>query len=222
MKRRHWIANALLLSAWSGLAAAASDITVRLDAHDVARNRIHTEMTIAVRPGPVTLAYAKWIPGEHAPTGALDSVIGLEISANGMPIVWSRDPLDLYSLRIVVPHGVDHLDVVLESGLPIEGLMFTSGQTNSSRLAIISWNEFLLYPKGVDADKLSVDASLIAPAGWTVACALEGKPAKGNAIHFEKSSLARLVDSPAQMGLYAKLVEIRGAEPASNLRHTMS
>jgi predicted metalloprotease with PDZ domain len=222
MKRRHWIASALLLSAWTGLAARASDITLRVDAHDVARNRIHTEMTIAVRPGPMTLLYAKWIPGEHAPTGALDTFIGLEISANGIPIVWSRDPLDLYALRIVVPHGVDHLDVALESGLPIEGLLFTSGQTNSSRLAIISWNAFVLYPKGVDADKVTVDASLIAPAGWTVACALEGKSAKGNATRFEKSSLARLIDSPAQIGLYSKLVEIKGAEPAPALRHSMS
>jgi predicted metalloprotease with PDZ domain len=222
MKRWHWIACALLLSGWSGFAAGASDITLRVDAHDVGRNRIHTEMTIAVKPGPVTLLFAKWIPGEHAPTGALDTLIGLEIRANGIPIVWSRDPLDLYSLRIVVPRGVDHLDVALESGLPIEGLMFTSGQTNSSRLAIISWNEFVLYPKGVDADRLSVDASLIAPAGWTVACALEGKSGKGNAIRFEKSSLARLIDSPAQIGLYSRLVEIKGAEPAPALRHAMS
>jgi predicted metalloprotease with PDZ domain len=222
MKQRHWITGLLLLTAWTGPAVLASDITLRVDAHEVTRNRVHTTLAIAVKPGPLTLNYAKWIPGEHAPTGTLDSLIGLEISANGTPIAWSRDPLDLYSLRMFVPRGVDHLDVVIESGLPIEGLLFTSGQTNSARLAIISWNEFVLYPKGVDADKLTVDASLIAPAGWTVACALEGKPGKGNAIRFEKSSLARLIDSPAQMGLYSKLVEIKGAEPAPQLRHAMS
>jgi predicted metalloprotease with PDZ domain len=222
MKQRHWITGLLLLTAWTGPAVLASDITLRVDAHEVTRNRVHTTLAIAVKPGPLTLNYAKWIPGEHAPTGTLDSLIGLEISASGIPIVWSRDPLDLYSLRMVVPRGVDHLDVVIESGLPIEGLLFTSGQTNSARLAIISWNEFVLYPKGVDADKLTVDASLIAPAGWTVACALEGKTGKGNAIRFEKSSLARLIDSPAQIGLYSKLVEIKGAEPAPQLRHSMS
>jgi predicted metalloprotease with PDZ domain len=222
MRRHLCIASALLLSAWTALAARASDITVRVDAHDVARNRIHTDLAIAVKPGPLTLAYAKWIPGEHAPTGALDSLIGLEISANGTPLAWSRDPLDLYSLRVVVPRGVDHLDVVIESGLPIDGLLFTSGQTNSARLAIISWNAYVLFPKGVDADSLSVDASLVAPAGWTVACALEGKPGTGNATRFEKSSLARLIDSPAQIGLYSKLVEIKGAGPAPKIRHTMS
>jgi predicted metalloprotease with PDZ domain len=80
----------------------------------------------------------------------------------------------------------------------------------------------VLYPKGIDADKLSVDASLVPPSGWTVACALEGKPGTGNEIRFEKSSLARLVDSPAQIGLNAKVVELRGAEPAPRLRHSMS
>ena len=122
MKQLHWIAFVLLLSAWTGPTARASDITVRVDAREVTRNRVHTNLTIVVNPGPLTLNYAKWIPGEHAPTGALDSLIGLEISANGVSLAWSRDPLDLYSLRMVVPRGVDHIDVAIESGLPIEGL----------------------------------------------------------------------------------------------------
>ncbi len=222
MRRWHSLAYLLLFTAWIGFSAQASDITVRVDAHDVARNRVHTDLAIAVKPGPLTLAFAKWIPGEHAPSGALDTLIGLEIKANGAPVAWSRDPLNLFQLRLVVPGGADHLDVAIESGLPTEGMMYTSGQTNSSRLAIISWNEFLLYPKGVDADTVSVDASLIPPSGWTVACALESKPGSGNAVRFERSSLARLIDSPAQIGLNAKDVELKGAEPASRLRHSMS
>lgn len=222
MRRGYKLVYSLLFTAWAGIAAQASDITVRVDAHDVARNRVHTDLAIAVKPGPLTLAFAKWIPGEHAPNGALDTLIGLEIKANGAPVAWSRDPLNLFLLRLVVPAGADHLDVAIESGLPTEGLLYTSGQTSSARLAIISWNEFLLYPKGVDADNVSVDASLIPPSGWTVACALESKPGTGNAIRFEKSSLARLVDSPAQIGLNTRDVELKGAEPAPRLRHSMS
>jgi predicted metalloprotease with PDZ domain len=226
MKKQHklWRRQAcgLLLATCIGLVAYASDITLRVDARDVARNRIHTDLVLAVRPGPLTLAYAKWIPGEHGPNGPLDSIIGLEIKANGAPLAWARDPLDVYLLRLTVPHGVDHLEVTIESGLPTEGIIYTSGQTNSARLAIISWNEFVLFPKGIDADKLSVDASLIAPEGWTTMCALEAKPGVAGAIEFEKSSLARLIDSPAQIGRYAKLIELKGAAPAPNLRHTLS
>ena len=133
----------LLTLCWA--TAHASDISLRVDAHDVVRNRVHTEISVAARPGPLILAFAKWIPGEHGPTGPLESIIGLEIRANGIPLVWTRDPLDLYSLQVTVPRGVDRLDVTLETGLPIEGNAFTAGQTNSSRLAIISWNEFVLY-----------------------------------------------------------------------------
>ncbi|MFI4889525.1 MAG: M61 family peptidase [Steroidobacterales bacterium] len=222
MNRRRMHASTLLLAAWMGFAARASDITLRVDAHDVARNRIHTDQTLSVRPGPLTLAYAKWIPGEHGPNGPLDSIIGLEIRANGAPLAWTRDPLDVYSLRVTVPRGVDHLDVTIETGLPTEGVMYTSGQTNSARLAILSWNEFVLFPKGVDADKLSVEASLVAPDGWTIVCALDGRPATGGATRFEKSTLARLIDSPAQIGRYARRIELKGSAPAPELRHALS
>ncbi len=222
MRRCQWIHAALVFAALAGVAARASDITMRVDAHDVARNRIHTDLVIGARPGPMTLSFAKWIPGEHAPNGALDSLIGLEISANGVPVAWSRDPLDLFTLRVIVPHGVDHLDVAIESGLPTEGALYTSGQTNSARLAIINWNEYVLYPKGIDAERLSVDASLVVPAGWTVTCALDSKPGPGNSVRFEKSSLARLIDSPVQIGLYSKVLELKGADPAPRLRHTLS
>ena len=51
-----------------------------------------------VRPGPLTLVFPKWIPGEHAPTGPIESMIGLVISANGQALAWTRDPLDIYAL----------------------------------------------------------------------------------------------------------------------------
>src|SRR5450631_4324481 len=91
------------LAALACVAARASDITLRVDAQDIVRNRVHTDLQIAARPGPLTLVFAKWIPGEHGPTGPLESIIGLEIRANGVVLSWSRDPLDLYSLRVTVP-----------------------------------------------------------------------------------------------------------------------
>jgi predicted metalloprotease with PDZ domain len=206
----------------ASLAAQASDLELRVDARDITRNRVHTDLTVATRPGPLMLAFAKWIPGEHGPNGPLDSVIGLEIRAGGQVLPWQRDPLDLYTLRVTVPRGTSHLDIALDTGLPTEGQTFTSGQTSSARLAIINWNEFVLYPRGVDAGELSVEASLVPPAGWTVQSALAQSPGSNGAVTFEKSSLARLVDSPAQLGRFARLVELRGSEPAPQLRHSIS
>ena len=220
MTARHLMTFGLGLLA--SLAAQASDLELRVDAHDIGRNRLHTELKLAARPGPLTLAFAKWIPGEHGPNGPLDSVIGLEIRAGGKVLLWQRDPLDLYSLHINVPNGTARLDIVIDTGLPTDGQMFTSGLTSSARLAIINWNEVLLYPKGVDAEQLSVEASLVPPSGWSVQSALASRTDSDGAVVFEKGSLARLVDSPAQLGRFAKLIALRGSEPAPQLHHDIS
>jgi predicted metalloprotease with PDZ domain len=220
---KNWQAWVCVL-AFVGLPAAtqASDIRVRLDARDVERKRLHTALTLKVKPGPLTLVYAKWIPGEHAPTGPLDSMIGLTIRAGSEQLAWSRDPLDPYALRVVVPRGAEALDIAMESGLPADGAGFTAAPTSSAQLAILAWNEFLLFPKGIDADRVQVSASVLAPAGWRVVCALDSTPAADGTLQFEESSIARLIDSPVQMGRHAKLLNLQGSEPHAELHHSLS
>lgn len=222
MKPKNVWACALLLTGLAIGAARGSDLTVRIDAREVESKRVHTFMTLAVKPGPLTLVFAKWIPGEHGPTGPLESMIRLEIKAHGERLTWSRDPLNMYALRVAVPRGVDHLEVLMDSGLATEGGGFTAGPTSSAQLAVISWNQFLLFPGGVDADKVSVSASIIAPEGWTVVCALDSKAGPSGAREFEGSTVARLIDSPVQMGRYAKLFELKGSEPRPDIKQSLS
>ena len=80
--------GALLLACFPAFGA---DLTVRIDARDVTRRHLQTHETLAVKPGPLVLVYPKWIPAEHAPAGPLDSIIGLEIAANGQKLAWKRD-----------------------------------------------------------------------------------------------------------------------------------
>ena len=47
-------------------------ISFQVDATEVARKLLHSRLSIPVTPGPLTLYYPKWIPGEHAPTGPID------------------------------------------------------------------------------------------------------------------------------------------------------
>lgn len=222
MNPRHVWAFAFLLTGLTIDAARGFDLTVRVDAREVESKRIHTEMTLAVKPGPLTLVFAKWIPGEHGPTGPLESMIGLEFKAHGERLSWSRDPLNLYALRITVPSGIDHLEVSMDSGLATESGDFTAGPSSSAQLAVISWNQFLLFPGGVDADKVSVSATIVAPEGWTVVCALDSKPGPGGAHQLESSTVARLIDSPVQMGRYAKLFELKGSEPRPDIKQNLS
>ena len=212
----------LLAASLFAAAVPAADLTVRVDAREVPRNRVHTDITLAVKPGPLTLVYPKWLPGEHTPTGPLESVIGLEIKANGVRLAWSRDPYDMYALRLTVPHSVDHLELSIESGLATEGTGFSAAPTGSEQLAILPWNEFLLFAKGEDADRISAVASVILPAGWSLASALASRPVAGGGFEFEAASVARLIDSPVQIGRYAKRVDLPGAQPRPDLGHSIS
>jgi hypothetical protein len=78
-------------------------ITLRVDATDVQRRIFRTHETIPVTPGVLVLQYAKWLPGNHAPSGPIDELAGPLISAGGKHLEWTRDPLDVYSFRVTVP-----------------------------------------------------------------------------------------------------------------------
>ncbi len=213
------LVTALMLTSAVGQAA---DLRVRVDAREVARKRVHTDLTLAVHEGPLTLVFPKWIPGEHGPTGPLESIIGLTIRANGAPLPWRRDPRDMYAISVTVPRGAAHLDIALDSGLPTEGGHFSTGPTSSEALAILPWNEFVLLPKGRDAGGLSTEAAVLAPPGWQLVCALALRPQADGAVELEPASLARLIDSPLQMGRYAQRIELQGAAPFSELQHNLS
>jgi predicted metalloprotease with PDZ domain len=80
----------------------------------------------------------------------------------------------------------------------------------------------MLLPKGADADKLSTLATLVAPPDWQVVSALGITRAADGAYDFEVTSAASLIDSPTQLGRYARRVEIAGFEPGPALKHSIS
>ena len=202
--------------------AGAADITVRLDAREVLRKHLHTEESLAVRPGPLTLVFPQWIPGEHGPTGPLDTLIGMRLSAEGRELTWARDPFDMFAVRLTVPAGASRLEISLDTGLPTEGGEFTAGPSSSAQLAVISWNQFVLLPKGRDAATVSTEASLVAPPQWTLTSALALTPAGDGSVRVEGTDLAHLVDSPVQMARYVRRVELAGSAPFPELKHVIS
>ena len=66
-------------------------ITLILDAHETPRKLLHATLTIPVTPGALTLVYPKWLPGEHAPDGPIDDMVGLTFSAGGKPVAIAID-----------------------------------------------------------------------------------------------------------------------------------
>src|SRR5207253_2754874 len=60
---------------------AQTPVKLRVDATDAARRLFHVQMSMPAKPGPFTLLYPEWIPGEHGPTGPIANLVGLKIEA---------------------------------------------------------------------------------------------------------------------------------------------
>lgn len=183
----------LALLVCSGSAAFAQAIKLSVDATGAARNILHTKFTIPVRPGPLTLFYPKWIPGEHSPTGPINDLVGLKLTANGKPVAWRRDDVEMFAFHCEVPQGVNDLDVSFDDVSQPE-------TTASAKLARIKWNRLILYPRETNSDAIQVRASLLLPAGWKFASALPVLSENKDGFQFKEVSLTELVDSPAIIG----------------------
>src|SRR5437879_8316695 len=100
-------ALAFVPSAWS------QNATIRLsaDLREAPRRIFHARLEMPVKPGPLTLLYPKWIPGEHAPDGPIADLVGLKLTANGKAIPWHRDDLDMFMFHVELPSGETALEL---------------------------------------------------------------------------------------------------------------
>jgi predicted metalloprotease with PDZ domain len=198
----------LLISAVT--AGAAPSATVEVDASAAPRGIERAHLVLPVKPGPLTLLYPKWLPGEHGPTGPIGGLSGLKFEANGRPLVWRRDSDDMYAFHIAIPSGVSSLDVSLEVLAVRDANPPNDASTSTESLAIILWNQLLLYPAGARSDDLQYAARLKLPPGWTSATALPKADATGDVVQFQSVSLTTLIDSPVLAGRYVKTVALGG------------
>src|SRR5918911_3233849 len=147
---RHCLLLVVLIIAVVGVSVAhpASTINLVVDATKAPEKILHVRLSMPVKPGPLTLYYPKWIPGEHSPSGPLFGLAGVKITAGGAPVEWRRDPIEMFAFHVDVPPNATAVDVDLDYlGYP-GGAIFSAGASASSRLAVLSWNSVLLYPAG--------------------------------------------------------------------------
>src|SRR5262245_58205138 len=106
----------LAISLALGLSAFAQNapIMLQVDATDAPRKILHARLHIPARPGPLTLLYPKWLPGEHGPNGPITDLVGLKLSTDGKSVEWRRDADDMFAFHLEVPAGADAVDVSLD------------------------------------------------------------------------------------------------------------
>jgi len=191
-------------------AAAAPHISIVLDASDAPRKIFHAQLTIPAAPGTLTLYYPKWIPGEHAPSGPVLDLAGLKFTGNGQLLKWRRALDDNWTVLVEVPAGVQEVHAGLDFLSPVSGneALFSAGASATEKLALISWNQVLLYPKGWTADQITYSATMRIPAGWKFGTPLPVSSQSGDEVHFSPVSLYTLVDSPVITGEYLKIVPL--------------
>jgi predicted metalloprotease with PDZ domain len=195
---------------------ASGPITLNVDATEAPRKIFHARMTIPVSPGPLTLVYPKWIPGEHGPTGPIINLAGLRFMAGGQTIPWRRDDVEMYAFHLDVPTGVNSLEASLDFLSPTFAGGFTAGASTTSHLAIVTWNQLVLYPDGANISDVNFKANLSLPAGWKFGTSLPVTNQSANKISFDSVSLERLVDSPVLAGEYFLVIPL-AANPANEI-----
>src|SRR5258707_14078546 len=104
----------------TGAQQASKPVKLEVDLREAARRIYHAKMEFAVKPGPFTLVYPKWIPGEHAPNGPIVDVTGVKFFAGGKEVTWRRDTADMYAFACEGAAGGDTLGGGLGYFLPQE------------------------------------------------------------------------------------------------------
>ena len=203
---------AAVLCATASVAFAAETISLTVDATKTPEKILRSHEVIPVKPGPLSIYYPKWIPGEHGPDGPISSVTGLKFQGNGKVIPWVRDTLDVFTFHVDIPAGVSKLDVDFDFIEP-------DGNSATDKLTVIEWNDVVLYPAGILAQDLSYETKLILPDGWKYGTPLPIDSASGNEIKFKPISLDLLVDSPIIAGQYYRAIDI--TPPGEPIHHEL-
>ncbi len=185
-------------------AAPSPPITLAVDLREAPRRIYHARLTVPAAPGPLTLLYPKWIHGEHGPTGPVTDLVGPRITAAGKALEWRRDPVEMTAFRCDVPRGVTSIEVEIDFlSTPVtEG--FSAGASATEKLAVLNWNQVLVYPARIPADALLFVPSVRLPEGWKAATALDVERETSEGIVFRPVSLTTLVDSPLIAGVHRR------------------
>ena len=184
-------------------------IQLHVDATDVLRRiyQIHERVPVAT-PGPLTLLYPQWTPGDHAPNEPLEKLAGLIVIANGTRLHWLRDTVDPHAFHIEVPTGVQAIDLHYQylGGVgPITGPILIT-----STMLDLQWQSLILYPAGHFSRDIRYRPFVTLPADWTYLTSLDGGApdphGTGNTVVFPSLALDDLIDQPIMAGRYLKQV----------------
>jgi len=203
----------LLVAGSASSPLVAQSIRLHVDLTDAPRNIYHAKLNIPAKPGAMTLVFPKWIPGNHRPSGPIAALTGIHMEAAGKPLLWQRDDLDMYAFHVIVPDGINEIEVSLDA-ITSDDSAGGGGPAASSNLLDLNWNAVVLYPQGAASDAVEFAASVKLPSGWKFGTALMPAQVSGDEVEFAPVSLTTLIDSPLIAGEYYRRIELTTASSA--------
>src|SRR5579871_1770983 len=194
-------------------ATLAQPIQLTVDATHAPEKILHAQLQIPVTAGEVKLVFPKWIPGEHGPTGPITDLTGVQFFANSQRLNWRRDLDEMYMFHVNVPQGVTTLEARLDLVMPAPPEGFSSGASATTQLAMLSWNQVVLYVPGKHSDDIPIVAKLKLPAGWHFGTALPVNSENNGEINFQQVPLTTLIDSPVLAGAHFRRIALTPEGP---------
>ena len=168
--------------------------------------KVHEEIPVVPGAGQMVLLYPQWIPGDHEPSGPIESLAGILTTVDGKRVQWVRDRVNMYAFHVPLPQGAKTVGLDFDYLSPIKP---SAGRIEiSDAIADLEWNEVVMYPAGYFSRDIPVDTSLKLPSGWKYATALETASDREDTIQFDQTPLNTLLDSPLYAGLYFSRVDL--------------
>ena len=182
-------------------------IRLDVDATNLSQHIFDVTETIPVAaPGPMTLFFPEWLPGNHGPVGPIAQLAGLEITANGQRVEWVRDTLHPFAFHIDVPAGATEIVARMQHLSPTTG---SQGRiTMTPEMLNIQWEKMLLYPAGHWSRNITLQPSVKLPTGWAFGTALEPETKAGDVQTFKPVNLEVLIDSPVFAGVHYRQIDL--------------
>ena len=176
---------------------------LEVDATDIARAIFRVKQTIPVVQGEkLTLLYPEWLPGKHAPRGAIAELTGLKITTKGAPVKWTRDTVNVYAFHVDVPAGAKQVTAEFQFLTPVRGS--EGRRVITPEMMNVQWEQVSLYPAGYYTRRIPIKPSITLPKGWTGVAAIDGAKIKGNRIDYGVTDYENFIDSPLFAGRHFK------------------
>lgn len=182
-------------------------MVLNVDVTNIEQGIFNVEQIIPIqKSGRQVLLFPKWLPGKHAPRGAIEKLGGLVITGDGKRIVWVRDTVDVFAFHINVPAGVREIKATfqyLSPTAPNQGRIEVTQDMLS-----LQGNSVSLYPAGYYVRNIPISVSVKFPSGWKAATALRPTVTNGDTISYETVSYDVFIDSPWLAGRFYRKVEL--------------